>query len=1232
MSTDSSSCEASRRGRSRSCAVPRGLFLLGLTVVALLASSSSALALSQRGHVFGFAFDSQSEGGGSGKAVAVNESLTEGNVYVGSGALVTRFTCGATGCTPFGTPFKVKELESIAIDNSGGPSQGNVYVASEAKVFRYNAAGEKVGEPIEGYKEPGESKEEFGEIHGIAVDGKGNLWVYHEESVTEFDDSNTPLHRNNFVKHEELELNCAATPGFAVAPQGEFVYVGQERIENREDTCEEGINVIAKFSEAGERLSKGLNQENSLSVATDLSNGNVYVGNVNTIAVYQPDSSFIERFGAGDITRARSIAVDAKTDQVFVADFTPENEPANKIEVFKPAEAGAPSVDSVSSENLAPKAPPLDSARLNAAVDPNGHETEVVFEYGTAECTAGGSSCTSLPAQHLGPAFGDQPVSVELTNLQPGTRYFFRVVATSACGLGSCTSERSGILNTLPAASGLLADNRAWELVSPPEKDGAGIEAIGGETGDGPAGGIMQAAVDGSSVTYTANAPVVPEPEGSHAPEGTQVLSIRTPQGWSSQDLATPQLRAEGLSADGPQEYRLFSQDLSAAILRPLGVQPTQDPPLVSGVTEEEKSIYVRHNATCQSSPTTCYEPLLTAANVNENKGYAGDAVEFLDATPDLSYSVFESSVSLKVNEVDPPDPPGLYEWHAGQLQDVSRLPGTNQAVVGQLGQVSPSSSERNTRNAISNDGSQVVWSNTAGNRIYMRDTVHQTTVQVNSIVQGAGLTEPPEEEPELDEARYQIASVDGSRVFFLDTARLTADSTLTPIGEGAPADLYVWVQGGHEGCSASSADWSGAGCLTDITAHSEGRSADVQGMVIGASEEGTYVYFVANGALAEGAQAGNCSDEIVIKEMSIEACNLYASHLEGGKWETRLIGRLSGEDANDWVATGFGAKLGHMTSRVAPNGRFLAFMSAQPLTEYENIDAKSGERDEEVFLYDFGAKHLSCASCKSGSKPEGVFDTEVAGEGVGLLVDRPKLWTGHWLAGNIPGWTPLTSFIAPQQSRYLSNEGRLFFNSPDQLVELPAGEQYVHKENVYQYEPTGLGGCAKSAGCVSLVSSGTSSQESAFIDASPTGDDVFFVTSQQLLPQDRDQSFDLYDARVCTASSPCIPPPPPPPPPCGDEASCRPPGSSPPAFGPPGTTTPSASGNTAQSETRGEVKVKKKKPTRKQLLAKALKKCHTKYKGKSKTAKKRRAACEKQARSKYGTKHATKHSKKGKR
>ena len=142
-------------------------------------------------------------------------------------------------------------------------------------------------------------------------------------------------------------------------------------------------------------------------------------------------------------------------------------------------------------------------------------------------------------------------------------------------------------------------------------------------------------------------------------------------------------------------------------------------------------------------------------------------------------------------------------------------------------------------------------------------------------------------------------------------------------------------------------------------------------------------------------------------------------------------------------------------------------------------------------------------------------------------------------------------------QSRYLSNSGRLFFNSDDSLVPKDGNGQ----EDVYEYEPEGienaehkqlctsssssgsevykLGGTFKAppavpggeptngeegAGCVALISSGISDQESAFMEASETGGDVFFLTAAHLVPGEIEVGDSLYDAHECTGTSPCAP------------------------------------------------------------------------------------------------------------
>jgi hypothetical protein len=97
-------------------------------------------------------------------------------------------------------------------------------------------------------------------------------------------------------------------------------------------------------------------------------------------------------------------------------------------------------------------------------------------------------------------------------------------------------------------------------------------------------------------------------------------------------------------------------------------------------------------------------------------------------------------------------------------------------------------------------------------------------------------------------------------------------------------------------------------------------------------------------------------------------------------------------------------------------------------------------------------------------------------------------------------------------QPRYLTDEGRLYFDSRDALS---AADTNNGVEDVYQYEPTEQGTCRTAGGCVSLISSGRSSYDSNLLAADSSGSNVFFTTRQQLVPRDQDSLIDLYDARV---------------------------------------------------------------------------------------------------------------------
>jgi hypothetical protein len=202
-------------------------------------------------------------------------------------------------------------------------------------------------------------------------------------------------------------------------------------------------------------------------------------------------------------------------------------------------------------------------------------------------------------------------------------------------------------------------------------------------------------------------------------------------------------------------------------------------------------------------------------------------------------------------------------------------------------------------------------------------------------------------------------------------------------------------------------------------------------------------------------------------------------------------------------------------------------------------------------------------------------------------------------------------------QPRFLSDGGRLFFDSRDALVP----QDVDGTQDVYEWEPPGVGDCTTSAsdfsersgGCVSLISSGTSSEESAFMDASGSGGDVFFITLPKLVPEDFDNAMDVYDAHECTTQSPCVPPAAAVPPVCSTGDACKAsPTPQPSIFGAPSSATFSGAGNVAPLGPPVVKKVKSKPLTRAQKLTRALKACAKRHKA-------QRAGCESAARKRYG-------------
>ncbi len=1068
----------------------------------------------------------------NGDVLVLDSKGPEGVVDVfAPGPLAGQYEFARTITAPSGHPFTLGDGAALAVDGGNGeiyvvvPEEGNT--SGPHHVYEFNSAGVYLGQ-VSGASTPGGSFGHGTGPVGVAVDSETHHVFVGVTSDSGLEPEVVDVFGADLVL-PDVVTEPASNPGSTGATLNGSVNPD----EAGEATCEFVWGTTTAFGETA-ACSKAV-PDGGLPVAVQVPLGKL-----------QPDTTYYYRLEASNAKNGTN-AGESSQDRHFTT--------------------LGPGLHGESVSNIA-----SGSATFDATINPHDAPTSYYFQYGP---TVGyGSDAPAPPGAAIGAGEGDSEVAQHVQGLRPGTTYHYRVVVLSEVNGSVETFLGPDQVITTQAAGGSagLPDGREWELVSPPDKYGAQIPGISEVS-------VIQAAANGDAMTYVAYQAIEPDPMGYA--DGVQILSMRGTDGWSTRDIATPHSSPTGVSVGTGNEYRVFSEDLSLGVVEPEG----SFTPMVGEVSPAatERTVLLRHDATCATTPETCYMPLVTGAaghsDVPPGTVFGGDPEElrgeihFVGATPDLSHVFLSSSVALTSPATEAE---GLYEWSGGQLQPV--VPGGELGYQGMI-----------TRHAISDDGSRIFLTSMQDG-LHLVDTADGESVRLDVAQPGA-----PSKENEPSSV-FQAASSDGSRAFFTDGQRLTEHSG------ASGADLYL--------CNVGEAAGKVTCGLRDLTPEVGGQSAGVRG-VLDASEDGSYIYFVATGALS--------SVENGLREKAVAgADNLYLLHYGGEPgaegWEApRFIGVLSAEDSPDWSEA-----LNKQTARVSPDGRYLAFMSDRSLTGYQNMDAFSGKPDEEVYLYDASTQGLVCASCNpTGARPVGIEYGNA-----GRLVGGDRVWPpSAWLAANIPGWTPFRVDGALYQSRYLSDSGRLFFNSNDALVP----QDVNGTEDVYEYEPAGVPKgsgheCAtqsatyseRSDGCVGLISSGTSSEESAFLDASETGTDVFFLTEARLVPEDFDKSPDVYDAQECTVAVPCRPKPAVAPPACTTADSCRAaPSPQPATFGAPASATFSGAGNLA-APAPPKVAVVSRSLTRAQKLARALRTCRKKLK-------QARAGCERRARRRYG-------------
>jgi hypothetical protein len=693
--------------------------------------------------------------------------------------------------------------------------------------------------------------------------------------------------------------------------------------------------------------------------------------------------------------------------------------------------------------------------------------------------------------------------------------------------------------------STFLPDCRAYELVSPTSATPY-LEIKTRSTAS-----YALSSTNGNALAWFSFYPIA----GSEG--GFNNVSVRGTDGWTSESVM-PRLSASQQPLFACRGGVFFSEDLTTGVMMDGEDSDALDQEGSKENANAKEAEYCGGNdpALVENEPKGFQNLFMMNLSprkyvlLNPGASTPKDA-RFQAASPDMKHVVFEENAALVAGALPARD---LYEWSESGLGLVSVLP-KGAAVEGELADGATPDQEggngvresaAQSVHAVSNDGSRVFFR--ADGNLYVRmhamapphaelldpeECVHSAeacTIQIDASAQPGGRG---------GGGRFLAASADGSKVYFLDesAAELTKDTAT-----GSGYSLYEYeVETGR---------------LVDLTPGSLSETPDVLGLsAIGETGGSVYLYFAAGGKLASTATTGRP--------------NLYVS-VGGGApgLVATLTATPGGAEEFDWQkpeGSAYGA------AEASPDGRYFVFQSANSgaLTGYNDTDRHTGRADEEIFLYDASSGALACVSCDpTHARPVGSAEL-----------------------GGLEGATDslLVQFGPNRQLRNVLDDGSVFFNSPDPLVEGVEGGT----SEVYEYQ----------GGELHLVSGGTSPEGSYFYEASPTGENVFFVTAQSLLKSDSGNTLSIYDARAGGGFAE-----PPEPAPCEGEA-CHGPGESPSAYALPGSNTFTGPGDLPPGAKKHGLSAAQ----REKMALRACARVHPN--------RRQRGKCERRVRSQYGRK-----------